>query len=438
MVLLSATPGATLYYAVNAAPDASSTVYNGPIPVASSETIEAIAIAPGFSVSPVVTASYTIWPSSAPNQWAWMSGATRNVSTFPINPNIGVNGIYGVLGVPAADNTPGPRLHSATWTDSSGNLWLFGGYGADKNGILGYLNDLWKFNPSTREWTWTGGSQSFGAEETCWFGECAGQPGVYGTKATPAAANVPGGRENPTSWTDANGNFWLFGGYGFDAVGTLVYLNDLWEYDPTTNQWTWMGGPNAFSGTCFPGILDGFFCSGDPGAYGTLRTAAPGNLPAARYQATGWVDGTGNFWLFGGYTVTPYVGEYVYNDLWKFSPSSHEWTWMGGSNNPAASNGVFDPNSALEVISGYPGVYGTLGSPSPPSMPGGRRLATGWTDRTGNLWLAGGTSFDANTNYDSLNDIWKFSPSTNQWTWMGGATIWHRCAMPILTTRVVG
>jgi hypothetical protein len=31
----------------------------------------------------------------------------------------------------------------SSWIDSSGNLWLFGGYGYDSTGALGYLNDMW-------------------------------------------------------------------------------------------------------------------------------------------------------------------------------------------------------------------------------------------------------------------------------------------------------
>ena len=38
------------------------------------------------------------------------------------------------------------------------------------------------------------------------------QAGVYGTKGVPAAANVPGARDESISWTDSTGNLWLFGG----------------------------------------------------------------------------------------------------------------------------------------------------------------------------------------------------------------------------------
>jgi hypothetical protein len=38
-------------------------------------------------------------------------------------------------------------LRNQSRTDSSGHLWLFGGYGADASDNLGYLNDLWSFQP---------------------------------------------------------------------------------------------------------------------------------------------------------------------------------------------------------------------------------------------------------------------------------------------------
>jgi hypothetical protein len=54
-------------------------------------------------------------------------------------------GVYGTLGAPAAGNVPGPHVGAASWTDLSGNLWLFGGYGSDANGNWNALNDLWEY-----------------------------------------------------------------------------------------------------------------------------------------------------------------------------------------------------------------------------------------------------------------------------------------------------
>jgi hypothetical protein len=54
-------------------------------------------------------------------------------STFGSN---AVAGIYHVLGKPGAGNFPGSRWSEATWTDTSGNLWLFGGQGDDATGSV--------------------------------------------------------------------------------------------------------------------------------------------------------------------------------------------------------------------------------------------------------------------------------------------------------------
>jgi N-acetylneuraminic acid mutarotase len=62
-------------------------------------------------------------------------------------------GVYGTNGMAAAANKPGARVSSVSWTDASGHLWLFGGYGYATS-TLGTLNDLWKYNSSTGEWMW--------------------------------------------------------------------------------------------------------------------------------------------------------------------------------------------------------------------------------------------------------------------------------------------
>ena len=63
VTISDATQSATIYYAINATPvpgGAGTTQYTSPIPVSSTETIEAIATASGFSNSAVASATYTI------------------------------------------------------------------------------------------------------------------------------------------------------------------------------------------------------------------------------------------------------------------------------------------------------------------------------------------------------------------------------------------
>lgn len=84
----------------------------------------------------------------------------------------------------------------------------------------GNFNDLWQFDQQIRNWIWVGGG-----------GQTNLIP-VYGTLNVPDPSNTPGPRAGAVSWTDKNGNFWLFGGVAPSGPGTYGFLNDLWRYQP--------------------------------------------------------------------------------------------------------------------------------------------------------------------------------------------------------------
>jgi hypothetical protein len=66
VTISDATPGATIYYTEDGTtPTASSTPYTGPISVAATTTIQAIAVASGFTNSAVASATYTIQPGGS-------------------------------------------------------------------------------------------------------------------------------------------------------------------------------------------------------------------------------------------------------------------------------------------------------------------------------------------------------------------------------------
>jgi len=298
--------------------------------------------------------------------WTWVAG-----SNTPNNA-----AVYGTLGVAAAANNPGSNAASAySWTDSNGNLWVFGGYGYDSTGTRGWLNALWEYSPTTGMWTWQAGSTTVNAR------------GVYGTQGVAAATNYPGARAGG-GFTDADGNAWLYGGAGYDSNGTLGGLSDLWRYSAASHQWTWINGSNIVN---------------QKGVYGTQGVASATNSPGAG-PGPSWMDANGNFWLFAGtgYDTNGNLGQL--NALWKYSPSTNQWTWVSGSNTVNAK-----------------GVYGTQGVASDTNVPGARHYTTTWTDSAGNFWLFGGTGFDSTGAYNELNDLWKYSPSTNQWTWVAGS-----------------
>ena len=54
-------------------------------------------------------------------------------------------------------------------------------------------------------WTWKTGSLT------------PNPKGVYGTPGQFQETNTPGGRWDSAFWTDEDGDFWLWGGYGYDV-----------------------------------------------------------------------------------------------------------------------------------------------------------------------------------------------------------------------------
>jgi len=98
VTISDATTATTIYYTTNGAtPTTASTVYNGPIAVGSTETIEAIAAATGFSNSAVASATYTLnlptpdfQVSVAPTTLTIVAGQS-GTATFTVTPENGFN-----------------------------------------------------------------------------------------------------------------------------------------------------------------------------------------------------------------------------------------------------------------------------------------------------------------------------------------------------------
>ncbi len=249
-------------------------------------------------------------------EWTWIHGSNTAFST----------GTYGTKGTPSTTNDPPALYEPVKWTDTTGNFWLYGGLISGGQPI----NDLWRYNPTTAEWTWMEGTAAIGDN------------GIYGTQGISAPSNRPPSLGYAaTSWVDNSGNLWLFGGWN---SGTYGYYSDLWEYNIGTNEWTWMNGPGTINSN---------------GVYGTQGVANAANYPRCRTEcASAWVDNAGDLWLFGASN-----GAIGYNDLWRYNIASNEWTWMKGVQ-----------------ASDAPSVYGTQGMEDTANTPGGRWSYSRWTD----------------------------------------------------------
>ncbi|MCC2625428.1 MAG: xynA1 3 [Burkholderiales bacterium] len=290
---------------------------------------------------------------------------------------------------PATGKTgnPGARLGPVTWRDNNGTLWMYGGYGFAAS-TSGMLNDLWRLDytgqggTANAAWTWVGGSNQANAKPQYI------SRGVEG--------GMPGARRYAASWSDAQGNLWLFGGATLTNPAdprSLEFYNDLWKYNIASDKWTWMKGDNITN--------QSGYVSTDPANSG----------PGARSQAVTWVDQDGNLWLFGGYMyIKNTTGRnLMYNDLWKYNPATNRWAFV---------KGTIDFQGIVQTQQS--GVYNSVGIGNDKTTPGGRRASTSWIDNEGNLWLFGGEGISSDANLYYLNDLWRFSIADSKWTWMSG------------------
>ena len=205
--------------------------------------------------------------------------------------------------------------------------------------------------------------------------------GNYGTKGVSSATNEPPARYQAAYWTGKNGNFWLFGG--------VNGYNDLWKYNPITNEWTWVKGPQLKTSMS--------------GVYGTMGVPSSlNNPPALGYGSNCWTDSTGDFWLFSGYDLSSFVENDV---LWRYHIASNEWTWMKGFY-----------SSLITEIYGPKGVEGSTYTPGPRA-----ECKSAWL-YDNKLWLFGG-QFGAASSTFYKNDLWSYNLSTNNWAWESGTSL---------------
>lgn len=307
----------------------------------------------------VLLISLTTTKAQNLGEWVWVHGD----STFN-NP-----GNFGVQGTPSPTNYPPGLYEACSWTDTDGNFWLFGG-----GKLSQAYNTMWKFDIALKQWVWKKGTSSPGAS------------GVYGVNGVPAPGNTPGGRAwGVSTWTDLQGNFWLFGGYGQDGAGSYARYNDLWRFNPQTEEWTWMAGSSTANA---------------PAVFGTMGVPSVNNMPQSLTENHFcWVDKGNNLWLYGGD-----VGSLSNDNMWKYSISTNEWTWVSG-------NGV---SGAISPI-----VYGPLGVEGASYSPGSRYGYTSFIDPDGFLYL-----FGAGENYSSFrNDVWRYNPLNSKWAFWGGTNL---------------
>lgn len=199
--------------------------------------------------------------------WTWMGGSQQ----------LNQPGVYGTLGARNSNNQPGARSEHAMVIDESKRVfYLFSGRGyAQAAGSFGFLNDLWSFSLTSKEWIWIGGSNSVNVisyyQKTrvsfYFVPTCPG--GRYGSSMAVDVISqklfIFGGLGLATSSSYGNNCIEYFSNYL--TIYSKGHLNDLFAFDLQTKSWTFVGGNQT---------------TNQPGLYGTRGVPSPNNWPGSR------------------------------------------------------------------------------------------------------------------------------------------------------------
>jgi len=275
------------------------------------------------------------------NQWYFLSG----------NKTLNSPGLYTSSGngYPSARGLPAAALLS--------NLSLIYFSGLQNTSM--YFNDLWRYDTQTNKWYFMNGNSVINSL------------GSYTTLATPSA------RYDVSFAVLLNESLIAFGGIGFNASNVTGYLNDLWRYEPLSNQWFFINGNKTLN------VLSSYSETLMPGGRGGYSMVTLANNTVLLF------GGVGTFIATNGYT----------NEMWLYDPSLNIYYFVNGITTP----NFLGNNSTVGL--GFPGSRTTSFTPF----------------LNGSIFLFGGYGFDTSNYYtDYLNDAWRYDPNTNLWYFLVG------------------
>jgi hypothetical protein len=247
------TSGATIYYTTNGtAPTTSSTVYSAPISVSASQTVKAIAMAPGYSQSAVGSAAYTVnLPVAAPTYvqqcTAYQWGTTESCGLTGVGAGhtlvIGVGGVSPTSGtVTSSSGTPTLAVEDTNLVSvyilantSAGNITITFTSAANETPFL-----------SVFEYAGTAAAPLDGATSAVsaiWTTGAFSSPNITTTTASDLLLSYCESYAGTTFTVGATPVAWT------SRINSSNYYERLIEDGPTTTAGTYYGQCTAASGT---------------------------------------------------------------------------------------------------------------------------------------------------------------------------------------------
>ena len=296
-------------------------------------------------------------------QWAWVSGYS-NTS--------GVLGALGPIGVASQNYFPAARLQLKPILAPDGMVYIYGGNPQFTSGTDRRAN-LWRYNPSTNEWTLLSNKTT--------PGQVVGQVGVEN------ATNHPGTMLSYTSWY-YNNCLWYFGGTSESTTDANAVQKRIWKFNLATQMWV---------------------CAKDPssarGSFGTQQFSDPNNTPPSLQDMSNSVVINNEVYFIGGHELggnSLDMETYgLHNSLWKYNMSTNEWTWMRGN-----------------ITTNRPAFFGKKGLETSTNIPEGKRNMVLWNENGIIKTFGGRTNQRGNT-----IEIWKYNPVNNNFTWIDGRSL---------------
>ena len=289
---------------------------------------------------------------------------------------------YGQKGVFSATNCPGNRVNSITFTDSSGNLFLFDG-GAYQ------VNDLWKYDITLQQWAWVSG-----------YNDTSGVMGTLGPIGVASQNYFPASRLTCKPILGNDGMVYIYGGQPTFTTGADSRTN-LWRYNPTTNEWTLLSNKIIPINT-----------SGNGQVLGEIGVEAPANHPGKLVNYTSWFYNN-CLWYFSGTNESSTDASLVQKKIWKFNLATQQWVCM---KNPSTVLGIFGQQQVSDSNNTPPSLIDMSNATvinHEAYFIGGNEL--------------GGNSTTTNT-FGLHNSLWKYNMLTNEWTWVKGTIFTNRPA----------
>ena len=191
------------------------------------------------------------------------------------------------------------RSGSSQWS-LDGLLWLYGG--RNDSSTQHALDDLWSYNPATREWK------------------------QYFTNIN------PGPRYGCSFWKDESNNYmYLFGG----KSNSVDILDDIWRFDFKSSSWSSVPPPEnmgSFDDSVTTSIDNNVYFFGKKFFRLNTKTMTLTDLecesicPDKRDDSVMWSGGD-NIYLFGGR-----INNKIYGDFWVYHTQENHWQELTGTN----------------------------------------------------------------------------------------------------------